>query len=342
MSIPRIRFTLLVCVFLVTAFSCHENNLKIITVTGEVPVSRMGVTLPHEHILFDMAMIDSIGAKRYDKDSVIQKMLPYLEELKPFKLQTFIDGTPEFMGRDPQLLAELSRKTGINIITNTGWYATDDGKHLPREIKDMSPEEIALMWINEVKNGIGNTGIKPGVINIGVSNSVLTENDKKLVAAACLTHLETGLSIMSFTGPAVGVLAQLQILKKYGVSPSAFIWLHAMEEPSKNRLLAVAEKGVWIALDGIQPDMNASVQISGMVKYLKVIRHLDHVLLSHDIPGYQVGLPGGGTIRPYTELFDSFKLLMMSEGITSEEVNMMLVKNPALAFGISVRKAKNQ
>ena len=334
------RFTLVAFFFLLMAQSCQNNELKIVTVTGDIPASRMGITLPHEHVLYDMVMIDSIGPNRYDKDSVITRMLPFFEELKPFKLQTFVDGTPEFMGRDPLLLAELSRKTGINIITNTGWYAADNERHLPKEIKELSAEEIALIWIGEAKNGIGNTGIKPGVINIAISGSKLSDNDKKLVAAACLTHLETGLPIMSYTGPAAGALAQLQILKNYGVDPSAFIWLHAMEEVSKSLLLTVAERGVWIALDGIQPDMNASVRISEMVKYMKLIRRLNHVLLSHDAAGYQVGLPRGGNIRPYTELFDSFSLLLLSEGITHEELDQVMVKNPAEAFGVRVRKAK--
>jgi phosphotriesterase-related protein len=308
------------------------------TVTGEIPASKMGVTLPHEHVLFDLAMIDSIGPNRYSKDSVIDKVLPMLEELKPFKVQTIVDGSPEFMGRNPKLLAELSKKTGIKFITNTGWYAADSERHLPREIKDMSAEEIALIWIGEAQNGIGNTGIKPGVINIGISGAALSENDKKLVAAACLTHLKTGLSIMSHTGPAEGAMAQLRILEKYGVDPSAFIWLHAMEEVSKGRVLTIAEKGVWVAFDGIMPDMEASVRISEMVKYMKMLRRLDHVLLSHDAVGYQADLPEGGTPRPYTELFGSFKLLMLSEGITSEELNQIMVKNPAEAFSVRVRK----
>jgi len=324
----------------ILSISCRKNENRIITVTGEIPASRMGITLPHEHVLFDLAMIDSIEFHKYTKDSVIQRMLPLFEELKTFKVQTFVDGTPEFMGRDPQLLADLSRKTGINIITNVGWYAADNGRHLPREIKEMSAEEIALIWIGEAKNGIGNTGIKPGVISIAIDSVALSENDKKLVAAACITHLETGLTIMSHTGAAAGAYAQLKILEKYGIDPSAFIWSHAMEENSRSKVLTIAEKGVWIAFDGVMPEMEPSVRISEMVKYMKSIRRLDHVLLSHDASGYQPGLPNGGNIRTYTELFGSFKLLMLSEGITTEELDQMEVKNPANAFAVRVRKLK--
>ncbi len=333
------RFNILALAFLLSSTACRHNDLKIMTVTGEMPSSRMGITLPHEHVLVDFSVIDSVGLIHYNRDSVVMKVLPFLEELKPYKVKTFVDCTPEFLGRDPQLLAELSRKSGINILTNTGWYAADNKRHLPKEIVSMSAEEIALLWIAEAKNGIGNTGIKPGFIKIGISNSELTEDDKKLVAAACLTHLETGLTIMSHTGPAEGALAQLEILKKYGVDPSAFIWTHAMVESSAGKLLAVSEKGAWVAFDGIQKDMVSKGRISNLVKYMKSIRKLDRVLLSHDAGWYRPGKPDGGKFRPYTELFGSFMLLLLSEGITREEIDQMIVKNPADAFGIRVRRA---
>ena len=46
---------------MILSVSCRKDEYKIVTVTGEIPASRMGITLPHEHVLFDLAMIDSIG-----------------------------------------------------------------------------------------------------------------------------------------------------------------------------------------------------------------------------------------------------------------------------------------
>src|SRR5665647_2445494 len=63
---------------MILSVSCRKDEFKIVTVTGEIPVSRMGITLPHEHVLFDLTMIDSIGIHKYNKDSVIQRMLPLL------------------------------------------------------------------------------------------------------------------------------------------------------------------------------------------------------------------------------------------------------------------------
>jgi predicted metal-dependent phosphotriesterase family hydrolase len=144
--------------------SCLNTDLKIITVTGEIPASRMGVTLPNEHILVDFASIDSLGMNLYNRDSVIAKVLLYFEEFKEYKVKTFVDDMPKFMGCDPELLAQLSRKPEINIFTNTGCHASDDERQLSKEFKDMSAEDIAAVWIVEAKNGIRNTSIKPGII----------------------------------------------------------------------------------------------------------------------------------------------------------------------------------
>ncbi|HEY3390749.1 MAG TPA: phosphotriesterase [Prolixibacteraceae bacterium] len=331
-------YFLLMSLFFAT--SCQNNDLKIITVTGEIPASQMGITLTHEHVLVDFAMIDSIGPNRYNKDSVITKVLPYFEELKPFNVKTFVDCTPEFMGKDPQLLAELSRKSGIHILTNTGWYAADSQRHIPHEISNMSAEEIAEIWIGEAKNGIGNTGIKPGFIKIGINDFDFSETDKKLVAAACLTHLETGLTIVSHTGRASAALAQLQILKKYGVDPSAFIWAHAMVESSKENILAVSQMGCWVAFDGVREEIVTTVRFTDLLHYMKSTRQLNRVLLSHDAGWYQPGKPNGGEIRPYTSLFNSLIPYAMSEGITQAEIDQIIIKNPAEAFAVRVRKSK--
>ncbi|HZK95334.1 MAG TPA: phosphotriesterase [Prolixibacteraceae bacterium] len=336
------QFKTAICILLfiplLSAISCHKPELKIITVTGEIPVSEMGITLTHEHVLVDFAMIDSLSANRYNKDSVIMKVLPYFEELKPFKVATFVDCTPEFMGKDSQLLAELSRKTGIKILTNTGWYAADKYKHPPHEINDMSAEEIAAIWIEEAKNGIGNTGIKPGFIKIGINDFELTEVDKKLVAAACLIHLETGLTIMSHTGLASAALTQLQILKQYGVDPSAFIWAHANVETTKENTLAISQMGCWVAFDGIHDNMVAISWYEKLLQFMKSTRQLNHVLLSHDAGWYQPGKPQGGEFRPYTTLFNTLIPYIMHEGFTKEEVDQIIVKNPAEAFAVRVRK----
>ena len=66
---------------LLILFACSPQNIdegKILTVSGEISPEEIGLTLIHEHILVDFIGADSTGYHRWDKDSVVQKVLPFL------------------------------------------------------------------------------------------------------------------------------------------------------------------------------------------------------------------------------------------------------------------------
>ncbi len=111
----------------------------------------------------------------------------------------------------------LSEASGIQILTNTGLYTAMNGKFLPKYAFTETPEQLAARWIDEAKNGIENTGIYPGFIKIAVERKPLEEIQRKIVTAACITHKETGLTIMSHTGLAIPAFQQLEILEQQGL-----------------------------------------------------------------------------------------------------------------------------
>ncbi len=71
---------------------------KIITVSGPIAPENMGVVLTHEHLLVDFIGAAETGYHRWNKDSVVVMLLPYLEALKEHDVQTFIDPTPAYLG----------------------------------------------------------------------------------------------------------------------------------------------------------------------------------------------------------------------------------------------------
>src|SRR5690606_24758104 len=94
----------------------------IMTVNGPIAPSDIGLSLIHEHVLVDFIGADSTGYHRWNRSDVIEVARPYLEEIKKLGVQTFVECTPSYIGRDPLLLKELSQSTEINFITNTGYY----------------------------------------------------------------------------------------------------------------------------------------------------------------------------------------------------------------------------
>jgi phosphotriesterase-related protein len=65
--------------------------------------------------------------------------------------------------------------------------------------------------------------------------------------------------------------------------------------------------------------------------------HLERLLVSQDAGWYHVGEPGGGTYRPHTVLFDEFVPALRASGLSEDDVNTLLVENPARAFAVGVR-----
>lgn len=321
---------------LISGCSSRSDNF-IMTVNGPVSSNRMGTTLTHEHILVDFIGADSINYGRWDRREVIKKAMPFLLAAKNLGCRTFVECTPAYIGRDPLLLKAVSDSSGLNIITNTGYYGAGlNNKFLPSHAFSETADELAARWISEWENGIEGTPIKPGFIKIGVANGEISELHRKLVQAAARTHLKTGLTIASHTGPAVPAFAQLGILYQEGVAPDAFIWVHAQSAKDSSSHIMAAKMGAWISFDGLNAD-NTEAYLRRITN-MKKNNLLHRVLLSHDSGWYRPGEPNGGKYNGYNVLFQKLVPLLRKGGFTKKEINQLLVKNPAEAFSVRVRK----
>ena len=318
--------------------SCQPEQSKIITVTGEIPASAIGKTLHHEHLLVDFIGADSTGYHRWNRDSVVVKVLPYLLEIKALGYKTLVECTPAYLGRDPLLLKILSEKSGIQIVTNTGYYSAVGGKFIPKHGFEETAQQLADRWIAEAKNGIEATGIYPGFIKIAVEREPLQKINRKVVEAACIAHKATGLTIMSHTGPAVPAYQEIEILKQNGVHPSAFIWTHANNEKEWSKIIDAAKMGVWIAFDKFEE--KETENFSEFALLMKKEGVLNRLLFSHDAGWYDPMKPGGGTFRDFTAIEKFLVPALQQKGFSEKEINQIFELNPAKAFAVKIRLAK--
>lgn len=305
------------------------------TINGSIPSSEMGKTLIHEHVLVDFIGAEKTGEHRWEKDEVVQVVLPFLEDIKNEGVNTVIENTPAFIGRDPELLKSLADSTGLHFITNTGYYGASDNKFLPEHAFKESADELSRRWIEEWENGINGTGIKPGFIKIGVNPGKLSALHENLIRAAAKTHLKTGLIIASHTGPAQPAFEQIELLIKEGVSPQAFVWVHAQSENDLQKHVEMAEKGGWVSLDGLSE--NNMGEYVKMLKNLKDKGYLSKTLLSQDAGWYSPGEEKGGDFRGFSTLTSQFVPLLLENNFSKEEIHQLLVENPAKAFEIRKR-----
>ncbi|SEI59775.1 phosphotriesterase-related protein [Dyadobacter koreensis] len=312
-----------------------SQTRQINTVLGAVNPARLGKTLIHEHVLVDFIGADKINPDRWEHEKVIRRVLPFLKEIKAKGIQSIVECTPAYLGRDVLLLQKLSRLSGLNILTNTGYYGASDNKYLPKQAFTETAEQLAERWINEFYQGIDNTEVKPGFIKISVNPGSLSTLHQKLVVAAGLTHLETGLTICSHTGPSLPAFEEIAILDELGVHPSAFVWVHA-RSTNENDFLKAAKMGVWISLDGISKDNLA--QNASILQLLKSHNLLNRALISHDAGWYKPGEENGGEFRGFTTITDHFIPLLKTKAFTEEDIKQLIIINPAEVFTIKKRK----
>jgi phosphotriesterase-related protein len=185
------------------------------TVTGPVEGDALGVTLPHEHVLLSMAYafpatsaeatepitIDKLGALRNDMMINVNTIIldescdpeAELAKARDVGVQTIVDLTPPELSRDPVGLARISEATGLNIICGTGHYLRlQQRPEVQQFIDESSPDAIAAEMVGELMEGIGDTGIRAGVIGeIGLFSPV-HPGELKTLEAAVLAHRETG------------------------------------------------------------------------------------------------------------------------------------------------------
>jgi phosphotriesterase-related protein len=317
----------------------QEVVMQVYSVLGPLASTELGQTLIHEHILVDFIGASRISRERYSRREAYETMLPYLVRLKEQGIATLVECTPKYLGRDPFLLKDLSRASGIHLLTNTGLYAAGerDGElepYLPSYAFELNSELLAGGWLQEWYEGIEGTEVRPAFLKIGVNRGELRPVSERIVRAAAIVSRQTGLVVACHTVEGRGALRILELFEEEKVAPDRFIFVHAQGEENRGLHLECAKRGAWIEYDGISRD--------SAVKHLDLILFMlengceDRLLISQDSGWYRPGEPGGGNIRGFEYLKSDFVPIMLGKGVPQATVDHLLIHNPRRALELSV------
>ncbi len=302
------------------------------TVNGPILIERLGFALTHEHIMSNFGK-DQSETSQYNEEALFKQVVPYLKKLKSLGANSIFDCTTAYFGRRVDLLQRISDSTGIQLITNTGFYGAANDRYIPPFAYEASAQKISKIWIAEFQKGIDGTEVKPGFIKLAFDEGPPSKIDTKLFIAGILTHLKTGLTLAVHTGDNLeAVNQQLRLLEEYKVSPSAWVWVHANKVSDVDVLLNTASKGAWISLDGVNTS-NIQELLNAITQF-KSQNLLYKILLSHDGNGF----PRGGPIREFEAISKKLIPAMRTHGFTEKEINQIMVQNPKNAFRITVKK----
>lgn len=331
------------------------------TVLGDIPAEDAGVVLTHEHTLIFWPGADIDHRAAFDHDDVVAGLS---EEFKLgtdlFGLRTLVDCTTTEMGRHPKMMCEASRRSGVHVVSATGFFCESMG--IPYHWRRQSVDEIAEFFIRDVTEGIVGTDVKCGIIKVssgqddafpkpspvGPHGRHLGVFEDRVFRAAARAQKATGIPITTHIDPSdwqvcnIG-LEQLELLMEEGADPAKIIIGHTFYA-SIDQLEAILERGAYVQLDNIGTEWRGLSDDNAVALLRQAIDrgYAKQLLLTFDRFWYQMRGerpfteldPEVATRMPLTFLPDTFIPLMRAHGIGDDDIRSIMVDNPARLLAV--------
>ena len=303
------------------------------TVRGPIAPEELGFTLPHEHIyakLSDRPLNAALGyggmyGEVHIEESAIET------EVTAFKEgggSTIVELTLPGIGRQPERMKALSERTGVHVVMGCGWYREP---YYPEAdvIDQRSTDELAEVLISEIRDGVGDTGIKPGIVGeIGANNSWLTAQEERVHRAAARAALATGLAVTTHSPWSEIGLKQLKVLEEEGVDPNRVVIGHCCSYPVLDYYLELLRHGAYVQFDNIgQFDIEGyQDRVTALLLELLEQGHAERLMLSHDLWNIKAFAFAGGT--GYTHLAEHYLPALRERGVDDATIRTMTIDNP--------------
>lgn len=220
--------------------------MKIQGVLGCLDTAGLGLTLMHEHVsCADWSMRMNFGGRFFEYDKVLEMAVGQFSKAKALGVRTVVDGTPVNLGRDIRLIRDVAGRTGLNFIASSGFYYQEEPWLAFRE-----EEQIYDLLMGEWVDGIGGTGIRPGILKAGVGRAGVTPLLRKVLTATGRVAAETGLPIFCHHDPSVRNGGEiLDLFAACGVPVQRIILGHSGDTDDLDYLEDMAGRGCYLGMD---------------------------------------------------------------------------------------------
>lgn len=286
------------------------------TVLGEVEPDRLGVVDAHDHLFIRSPRLP--GQELDDVTDAAARLAGF----GALGGGTVVQWTPYGMGRRIAELPALSRESGVHIIAATGLH---QAAHYAGELLDSVRDRLAELFVAELTEGIGDTGVRAGLIKVAGGFHGLDEHATLTMRAAAEAHHRTGAPIAVHLELGTGVLDVLDLLcGELEVPPRSVILGHLNRSPDFAVHRLAAEAGANLAFDGPSRANHATDwRMPDALRALADAGFADRLLLggdtvTPDTPGMPYLLR---RVRPRLEL-------TLGKGVLED----ILVTNPARVY----------
>lgn len=257
-----------------------DKFIEVKTVLGKKKVSSNTKVLAHEHICCYSEYLNMMSTKYLDKNRLTEKSVVILKNMKEkYGVGLFIDCTPINIGRDIEMLKNISKLSGVDIVCSTGFYYNDEPI-----LNCMSAETLAEYIIEDANN------VCAGIIKAAVEYETVSDFNIKLLKASTIAQKKTGLPIVLHTNAnnKNGEKA-VEILLAENVKPQNIVVGHLSDTDDIEYIKRFAKAGCYIALDRMYDNKTEEYVVAkiNQITALCDAGYADKLLLSHDDSVFQ-------------------------------------------------------
>jgi phosphotriesterase-related protein len=319
------------------------------TTLGQVKASDLGRTLIHEHVLigFPGWFMDA-RQPAFKRREAVERVVDAFQQLGAYGVKTVIDPCPMDLGRDVELNAEISQKTGINLISATGAYVEAMG--IPYTLQALSEDAIVEGFCKEIEVGVADTGIRCGVIKIATGDGKVSDYERKILRAAARAAKHTGVPLISHTEHCTCGHDQIDIAEAAGLPTSSLIVGHSCGSDDHPYQKSLADRGSYVGFDrfGLEQEVTDAVRTKNL-KAMIDVGHKSKVLVSHDSVNCWQGAMGDTDPAELNKAMPNWKMTHLFEnifpelkrmGVSQEDLDLIVTENPRRYFEDAYKAVK--
>ena len=172
------------------------------TATGPLATAELGPTLMHEHIVTRSPGVQENWPHLWDRAGILSLAERKMADLHARGIRTIVDLTTVDLGRDLDLIAQVARRSPVRVIVATGvWWMPQ------RYFSGHGVDEVAALFIRDITQGIGHSGVKAAIIKCATDTAGVTPVIENILRASARAQKATGVPISTHTWAAGRTIA---------------------------------------------------------------------------------------------------------------------------------------
>jgi phosphotriesterase-related protein len=304
------------------------------TALGPVATTELGPTLMHEHIVTRSPGVHENWPHLFDRDAILALAEQKMADLYSRGIRAIVDLTTVDLGRDIALIRDVAHRSRVHVIVATGvWWMPQ------RYFSSHSIDETAGLFIRDITQGIGTSGVKAAIIKCATDTAGVTQVIENILRASARAQKATGVPISTHTWAAGrSGEAQQAIFAQEGVDLSRVIIGHSGDSDDLGYLRGLMERGSTIGMDrfGLEHFLPTAKRVE-VIARLAAEGYAPRMVLSHDANCWSDMLSEENKRRTrpqwhYNHIPDDILPALRKAGVSEEQIDQMLVRNPRAIF----------